>query len=84
MTLGYDGLPPSLERREDHEDAGGSVALIFIIDTPRLAFPHGNGRARLFQQLLRGFVAITHPIFRVPIEGAAPGFRVPLATDSDL
>ena len=24
------------------------------------------------------------PIFRVPIEGAAPGFRVPLATDSDL
>ena len=35
-------------------------------------------------QLSSERVAITHPIFRVPIEGAAPGFRVPLATDSDL
>ena len=34
--------------------------------------------------LARPAGAITHPIFRVPIEGAAPGFRVPLATDSDL
>ena len=60
VTVGYDGVPPSLERREDHEDAGGSVALIFIIDTPRLAFPHCNGRACLLQQLLRGFVETDH------------------------
>jgi hypothetical protein len=60
VALRYDGLPLSLERREDHEDAGGSVSLIFIIDALRLAFPHCNGRARLLQQLLGGSVETDH------------------------
>jgi hypothetical protein len=30
-----------------------------------------------------GQLQLPTPIFRVPIEGAPPGLRVPLATDSD-
>ncbi len=38
VALGHQRLAPSFERREDHEDAGGSVALILIIDALRSTF----------------------------------------------
>jgi len=38
----------------------------------------------IFHALASAGGQLPTPIFRVPIEGAAPGLRVPLATDSDL
>ena len=47
---------PAFERREQHEQVGGSVALVFVIDTggaPRL---HENRHARFGNELLGSLV----------------------------
>lgn len=48
VAFGHERLAPSFERREDHEDAGGSIALILIIDALRPASLHRDGLARSF------------------------------------
>src|SRR5208337_3661205 len=48
--------PPPLQRREDHEEIGDAVALIFVIVTCGLAGLGGDRRARLGDQLLGGLV----------------------------
>jgi hypothetical protein len=60
---------------------GARILLIQALEAEVSEFLAG---AADLKTLAGGRRAITHPHFRVPIEGSAPGFCVPLATDSDL
>ena len=45
-------VAPALEWREQHEQVGGAVALVFVIDTGRLSRLHRDRHARLGDELL--------------------------------
>jgi hypothetical protein len=49
-------MAPAFERREQHEQVGGSVAFIFVIATGRAPRFHRDRRPRLGEELLRGLV----------------------------
>lgn len=49
-------VAPSLERREGHKEVRHTIALVFIIDAPRMALRHRNGSARFLDQLLARLV----------------------------
>src|SRR5450830_1143165 len=92
VAVGDFHAPPAFERREQHEQIRGSITLVLVVVArlaPRLS---GNSRARLKDQLFRGFVEthdgalrITRPlvdfqhVFHVGNEG-----RVGLRRDHPL
>jgi hypothetical protein len=49
-------MPPAFERREDHEEIGRAVALVFIIEPDRPSLFHLDRSACFGKQLLRGLV----------------------------
>src|SRR6185295_17146548 len=55
-AIGDVDMPPALKRREQHEEIGGAVALIFVIDARRLTAFHRHGRSCFSDQLFRGLV----------------------------
>jgi hypothetical protein len=48
-------MPPAFQRREHHEQIGDAIAFVFVIVALVVRFG-GDRRARLDDQLLRGFV----------------------------
>ena len=47
---------PAFQRREHHEQIGDAIAFVFVIVTRWLSRFGGDRRARVEDQLLRGFV----------------------------
>ena len=45
-------VAPAFERREQHEEVGGAVALVLVIETGRASRFHRDRRARLGKELL--------------------------------
>ena len=45
-------VAPAFERREQHEQIGGAVALVLVIDADRLSGLHRDRHARLGDELL--------------------------------
>src|SRR6187401_1421379 len=49
-------VPPAVERREQHEDIGGSVAFVLVIGPRRVPGPDRDRHARFLDQLFGGLV----------------------------
>ena len=49
-------MPSSFERREQHEQVGGAVALVLVIVTGRASRFHRDRHPRFGNELLRGLV----------------------------
>ena len=49
-------MPPALKRCEQHEDIGGTVTLIFIINARWLTAFHRHWRSGFADQLFRGLI----------------------------
>ena len=45
-------MAPAFERRKHHEEVGGAVALVLVIETGRASRFHRDRHARLGEQLL--------------------------------
>src|ERR1700741_645152 len=58
-------VPPALKRGEQHEQVGGAVAFVLVIDPLRASPFHRDRRARLGNQLLGGFVQADERHFRI-------------------
>ena len=52
MAIGDFDVPPAFERSKHHEEIGGAVALILVIETGRASRFHRNRHARLGNELL--------------------------------
>src|SRR2546425_82736 len=49
-------MAPALERSKHHEDVGGPVALVFVVETSRAPRFHRERLPRFGNELLRGLV----------------------------
>jgi hypothetical protein len=58
-------MPPPFQRREHHEQIGDAIALVFVIVTRLASRLRGDRRARLDDQLLRGFVEAHERTLRI-------------------
>ena len=56
MAIGDFDVAPTFERSKHHEQVGGTVALVLVIETGRASRSHRDRHARLGDQLLRGLV----------------------------
>src|ERR1700730_9062890 len=56
VAVGDFDMSPAFQRREHHEQIGHAIAFVFVIVTLRSSRFGGDRRARLDDQLLRGFV----------------------------
>jgi len=52
VAVGHLDVAPAFERREPHEQVGGAVALVLIIDTGRPPRLHWDRHARFADELL--------------------------------
>ena len=52
VAIGHLDVTPAFERREQHEEVGGPVALVFVVATGRTARFHRDRQARLGGELL--------------------------------
>ena len=58
-------MPPAFQRREHHEQIGDAIAFVFVIVARWLSRFGGGRRARLDDQLLRGFVEAHERALRI-------------------
>ena len=58
-AIGDLDMPPALKRCEQHEDIGGTVTLIFIINARWLTAFHRHWRSGFADQLFRGLIRQT-------------------------
>src|SRR6266436_10155521 len=49
-------VAPAFERSKHHEEIGGAIALVLVIETGRASRFHRDRHARFGNELLRGFV----------------------------
>ena len=56
VAIGHLDVAPAFERREQHEQVGGAVALVLVIDAGRASPFHRDRQARLGKELLGGLV----------------------------
>src|SRR5207237_8266970 len=56
MTLCELHVAPAIDRRNNHEEISGAIALVIVIDTGRASRFHRNRHAHFGNELLRGFV----------------------------
>src|SRR5205823_14035203 len=49
-------VAPAFERSKHHEEIGGAIALVLVIETGRASRFHRNRHAHFGNELLRGFV----------------------------
>src|SRR2546430_7447140 len=49
-------VAPAFERSKQHEEIGGAIALVLVIETGRASRFHRDRHARFGNELLRGFV----------------------------
>src|SRR5262249_3789711 len=54
-------VAPAFERSKHHEEIGGAIALILIIETSRASRFHRDRHARFGNELLRGLVEAKQP-----------------------
>src|ERR1700704_2503514 len=59
------GMPPPLKRCEQHEQIGGAVAFVFVVNPLRASLFHRDRRARFRHQLLGGLVQANERDFRI-------------------
>jgi len=52
VTIRHLDVAPAFERREQHEEVGGPVALVLVVTTGQAARFHRNRQARLGGELL--------------------------------
>src|SRR6516162_9877594 len=52
VPVGHLHMAPAFERREQHEQVGGAVALVLIIDTRNASRPHRDRHTRFGDELL--------------------------------
>ena len=52
MTVGHLDVVPPFERREEHEQVGGAIALVLVVDAGGTSSFHRDRRARLGNELL--------------------------------
>src|SRR6202165_4148248 len=64
-ALGDFHTPPAFERREHHEQVGGAIAFIFVIDPRRSVLLHRHWNPRFLDQLLGGFVQADQGTIRI-------------------
>ena len=66
MPIGHLDVPPTLQRSEQHEDIGGAVALILVIDACWSAALHRHCHTGFPDQLLRGLIKTNQKPVRIP------------------
>jgi hypothetical protein len=64
-AVGHFHMPPAFERREQHEQVGGAVAFVFVIDPCRLALLYRHWNPRFLDQLLGGFAQADQGTLRI-------------------
>src|ERR1700680_3773195 len=64
-ALGHFHMPPPFKRCEHHEQIGGAVAFVFVIDPRRLPFFHRHRHPRFLDKLLGGFVQADQRMSRI-------------------
>ena len=65
VAIGHFDMTPAFERREHHEQIGGPIALVFVIETGRAPGFHRDRRACLGNELLRGLVQANQRAIRI-------------------
>jgi hypothetical protein len=65
MAIRHLDVPPTLQRREQHEQIGRAVALILVIMPRRTAWLRWHRHTRFGDQLLRGLVQANDGAFGV-------------------
>src|SRR5467141_4246758 len=65
VAVGDLDMPPAFQRREHHEQIGDAIAFVFVIVARWLSRFGGDRRARLEDQLLRGFVEAHERALRI-------------------
>ena len=65
VAVGDLDMPPAFQRREHHEQIGNAIAFVFVIVTRWLSKFGGDRRARVDDQLLRGFVEAHERALRI-------------------
>src|SRR5947209_13299415 len=65
VAVGDLDMPPAFQRREHHEQIGDAIAFVFVIVTRWLSRFGGDRRARVDDQLLRGFVEAHERALRI-------------------
>src|SRR5580704_6661322 len=65
MTVGHLDMPPSLQRSEQHEQIGGTVALILVVVASWLAWLCRNWDTRFLDELLRRLVQANDGSIRI-------------------
>ena len=65
VAVGDLDMPPAFQRREHHEQIGDAIAFVFVIVARWLSRFGGDRRARLDDQLLRGFVEAHERALRI-------------------
>src|SRR6266700_2573337 len=65
VAVGDRDMPPAFQRREHHEQIGDAIAFVFVIVTRWLSRFGGDRRARVDDQLLRGFVEAHERALRI-------------------
>ena len=56
VAIGDLDMAPAFERSKHHEEVGGAVALVLVVETGRASRFHRDRHARLGNELLRGLV----------------------------
>src|SRR5438876_4181027 len=64
-AVGALDMPPAFQRREHHDQIGDAIAFVFVIVTRWLSRFGGDRRARVDDQLLRGFVEAHERALRI-------------------
>src|SRR5258708_8793258 len=65
VAVGHFHMPPPFQRGEHHEQIGDAIAFVFVIVTRLASRLRGDRRARLDDQLLRGFVEAHERTLRI-------------------
>jgi Periplasmic binding protein len=65
VAVGHFHMPPPFQRREHHEQIGDAIAFVFVIVTRLASRLRRDRRARLDDQLLRGFVEAHERTLRI-------------------
>jgi hypothetical protein len=52
VTVGALDVAPTFERREEHEQVGGAIALVLVVEAGGTSSFHRDRRARLGNELL--------------------------------
>src|SRR5271169_172905 len=65
VVVGHFHMPPPFQRREHHEQIGDAIAFVFVIVTRLASRLRRDRRARLDDQLLRGFVEAHERTLRI-------------------